>query len=711
MLGKAIMLFVAVAVSPVAAITVTGFLLKEELPADRLAFLAALPASHPGPFALGLFVIVALAWATAALVTYGYIAPLKSIAEGTRVIALTNRRHRLSDEGSREMREVAGSINALADRFLAVEADVMARINEARQALEEERNTLSALVAKLTQGVLVCNPEGRILLYNPRAQKLLEAEARATGAADWVGLGRSIESFIDETQIAHALAHIRHRLAAGDAAVLVPFVAQRPGGQTLSAHVVPVLDNDRRFRGYILTIEDITQRADVDARRTALLQTLTEGQRSAIASVRAAVETILAFPDMDEDGRQQFLAAIRDEAVKMSSRLDALEIEYAEELKAHVPFQEMLGSELVAAIGRSVRETGGLELEVDAPLDPIWLRVDALAIERSVLFLVSQLSQACSAKDLSLTLEQRGGLVGLALAWSGAPLHGEALKRWGLRNVMTDRRGTSLTLFEVIERHGGAIWAHPPAINGRPFVRVVLPVSEGRHAAERDEAEGGYGHDFDFRLFEETAPLEDRMNAPLSKLSYTVLDTETTGLDPRGGDEIIAIGAVRIVNGRLLRREIFDSLVKPKKPIPEASRAIHNISNEMVRGMPPITEVLPALHRFVEDTVIVGHNVDFDMCFFALAADETGVRFDHPMLDTLLLEHAIHANQEDKSLEAIARRLGVGVTARHSALGDAVTTAEIFLGMIPLLEERGIRTLAHAMAACAATPAARHHQY
>lgn len=323
--------------------------------------------------------------------------------------------------------------------------------------------------------------------------------------------------------------------------------------------MVPVLDNDRRFRGYILTLEDITQRAGVDARRTTLLQTLTEGQRSAIASVRAAVETILAFPDMDEDGRQQFLGAIRDEAVKMSGRLDALEVEYAEELKAHVPFQEMLGSELVAAIGRSVRETGGVDLEVDAPLDPIWLRVDTLAIERSILFLVSQLSQACSASALSLTLEQRGGLVGLALSWSGAPLHGEALKRWGLRNVMTDRHGTSLNLFEVIERHGGAIWAHPPAIDGRPFVRVVLPVSEGRQGADRDAAEAGYGHDFDFRLFEETTQVVDRMNAPLSKLSYTVIDTETTGLDPRGGDEIIAIGAVRIVNGRLLRREIFDS--------------------------------------------------------------------------------------------------------------------------------------------------------
>lgn len=707
MLGKTLIIFVAVAITPFAAALVTGLLVMGDAPAELVELLAAFTASHPGPFLLGLITLLGFAWATAWGVAQSFIAPLRTIAEETRVIAHSNPRHRLRDEGSREVRDVAASVNAFADRFVALETEVRSRIQEARLALEEERNTLSTLVAKLTQGVLVCSPEGRILLYNPRAQMMLEASARASGGADWVGLGRAIDSFIDETQIAHALEHIRHRLDQGDAAVLVPFVAQRHGGQMLSVHVVPILDNDRRVRGYILTLEDITHRSGVDARRTALLQSLTEGQRSAIASIRAAVETILAFPDMDEDGRQQFLAAIRDEAVKMSARLDALELEYVEEFKAHLPFEETLGSELVAAIGRSVAETADVELEVDAPLDPIGVRVDVLAIQRCVTFLAAQLSQACAARTLSLTLEQRGGLVGLALAWTGAPLHGEALKRWGLRNVMTDRRGTSLTLFEVIESHGGAIWAHPPAVDGRPFVRIVLPASEGRHAGERADAEGAYGQDFDFRLFEEAGPVVDHMSAPLAKLSYTVIDTETTGLDPRRGDEIIAIGAVRIVNSRLLRREIFDSLVKPNKRISEESQKIHHISNEMVRSMPPLSEVLPAFHRFVEDTVIVGYNVDFDMAFLEMAEAKTGVRFAHHVIDVLLLEHVIHANQEDKSMEAIARRLGITVTARHSALGDAVCTAEIYLAMIPLLQEHGIRTLADVKAASAATPAAR----
>ena len=132
-------------------------------------------------------------------------------------------------------------------------------------------------------------------------------------------------------------------------------------------------------------------------------------------------------------------------------------------------------------------------------------------------------------------------------------------------------------------------------------------------------SDDGYGHDFDFHLFDSRGETCDLPSLPLDRLSITVVDTETTGLDPDRGDEIIAIGAVRIVNGRILRQESFDSFVRPKREISEAARAIHGISGDMLRAEPPIEEVLPRLQKFVEDTVIVGHNVAFDMRFFAAA--------------------------------------------------------------------------------------------
>ena len=190
-------------------------------------------------------------------------------------------------------------------------------------------------------------------------------------------------------------------------------------------------------------------------------------------------------------------------------------------------------------------------------------------------------------------------------------------------------------------------------------------------------------------------------------MSYTVFDTETTGLDPSAGDEIIQIGATRLVNGKLLKGECFEQLVDPHRPIDEASVPIHGITLEMVVGQPTIEEVLPAFHAFAQDTVLVAHNAAFDMRFLQLKEDATGVRFEQPVLDTLLLSALMHPNQESHRLEAIAERFGVKVSGRHTALGDAMVTAEIFLKLLPLLAEMGIHTLGQAREATQQTYYAR----
>jgi DNA polymerase-3 subunit epsilon len=213
--------------------------------------------------------------------------------------------------------------------------------------------------------------------------------------------------------------------------------------------------------------------------------------------------------------------------------------------------------------------------------------------------------------------------------------------------------------------------------------------------------------DYDFRLFGHTAPASEQETLPLIELSYTVIDTETTGLDPAGGDEIIALGAVRVVKGRILQREIFDSFVKPRRAIAPASTAIHGISPAMLRGEAPLEEVLPRFHRFVEDTVLIGHNVAFDMRFLELSAARTGLAFTQPVLDTLLLSYVVNPHQEAQSLEEIAKRLGIVVSGRHTALGDALITAQVFVALIPLLAERDIHTFSQARIASENTVYAR----
>ncbi len=212
---------------------------------------------------------------------------------------------------------------------------------------------------------------------------------------------------------------------------------------------------------------------------------------------------------------------------------------------------------------------------------------------------------------------------------------------------------------------------------------------------------------YDFDLFKKSLRHSELNDVSTRDLNYTVFDTETTGLDPRGGDEIISIGAMRIINRRILFEESFEQLVDPKRRISTASIEIHGIQPQVLEGCPTIDKVLPEFRSFCSDSVLVGHNVAFDMSFLKMKEAKTGISFNNPVLDTLLLSAVVHPTQDLHSLDSIAERLELHIEGRHTALGDAVVTAQIFLALITLLEERGIFTLNHAYEASQKTHYAR----
>jgi len=271
-----------------------------------------------------------------------------------------------------------------------------------------------------------------------------------------------------------------------------------------------------------------------------------------------------------------------------------------------------------------------------------------------------------------------------------------------------DGTGTA-TAREVADRHGAEVWCGDRG-GGTAYLRLLIPLAPGAehptdraaqiHVASRPEF-------YDFDLFTARAQPADLSDRRLDELTFTVFDTETTGLDPAGGDRVISIGAVRVVNGRVLRQETFERLVQPGRPVPAASTAIHGITAEMLAGHPTIDEVLPTFARFCEETVLVGHNVSFDLQFLKLAEQPAGVELTQPALDTLLLHAALHPEQQDHTLEAMASRFGVSVVGRHTALGDALVTAEVFIALLTLLRQQGIETLGAALAASRTTFQAR----
>lgn len=202
-----------------------------------------------------------------------------------------------------------------------------------------------------------------------------------------------------------------------------------------------------------------------------------------------------------------------------------------------------------------------------------------------------------------------------------------------------------------------------------------------------------------------------RNATPLIALDAVVLDTETTGLDPRKA-RIVEIAAVRLVYGRLDTSAPFRRLVQPGEPIPAAATRIHNIDERTVGGAPGFTGVWPAVFAYLGDAVLIGHTIGFDLAVLARECERIGKTWQAlPALDTRLLAQVAEPTLAGYSLEELAAWLGVEITNRHSALGDATAAARIFCALVPLLRERGIRTLAEAMRASRALTNMLDQQY
>ena len=650
-----------------------------------------------------------------------YVIAPRQLAEEARIALSANLAHRVTPAGSAENRDLARIVNDFAAVHQSLQQDVEQRIRDANTRLEEERNRFAALMSELAQSVVVCNVEGRILLYNPRAVRLLRKPLPQAGPGgkthSVVGLGRSIFAAFDRNLIIHGLERTQEASRRGEPTPVASFVATATGGQLVRVQLAPVFapgsgdqaqGAPRAITGFVLIMEDITRAIGMGERRDKLLQTLTQGTRASLANIRAAVETITSFPEMDVDAEARFLGIIRDEAGQLSARLDATTAEYADSLKTEWPLEEMRGLDLVEAARRHIEGELALPTKLEEIDDSIWLKVDSYSLIQAIHYLARRLLDEFQIREVRFALSGAAALAHLDVIWTGAPLGVETQMAWLTEPMAVGGEAFPLTLTEVMARHDAEIWYQIDKPTFREFFRIAIAIAKPDEA-EINAPHGGESRPeyYDFDLFHQPGQTPELDNRLLTELNYTVFDTETTGLSPSGGDEIVSMGAVRIFNGRLLENEVFEQLVDPRRPMSPKAAEITGIDDAMLADQPTIDRVLPAFRDFVEDTVLVAHNAAFDMRFLQLKEEATGIRFTQPVLDTLLLSVLIHPNLEGHGLEAIAERLGVSMIGRHTALGDAIVTGQIFQRLVPLLAERGIRTLKEARDASQTTYLAR----
>jgi len=699
----------------VVIVAATGGFVWAGLGPDERAAAAALLSRRAGLAILIGLIVTGLVSLAIQPVIRAYVTGSRRLAEETRIMLNANPDYRIPRAGPPGLRELGEAVNEFAEQVREQREDVETKIAAAKSSVEEERNRFAALMSELTQGVLVCNGEGRILLYNERARELFAAEHSEVAAP--VGLGRSVFGLVDRNLIAHGLDTIQQRLEQGEANPVAQFLMATQGGQWLRAHLAQVRGQVERgdpkgsepagIPGFVLTLDDVTRTVEDDSRRDRVLRTLSEGIRAPLANVRAAVESLLDYGDMDDAQRAKFLDVIAEEANALSGRLDRTMHEYADSLKTRWPLESVLGVDVIGAAQRRIESHLAMRTAVDEVDATLWLEAESFSLAQALAYLAGRLKEA-GVDEVRFRLVRAGRHAELDLAWRGSAPPADTLQRWEEEPMRAGDEGSPLSLQEVIERHAGEVWHHIGGAGEASYFRLLLPAASAAVPRSRSvPAIGSRPEYYDFDLFHQPGQTPDLDSRPLVELAYTVFDTETTGLEPSAGDEIIAIGAVRIVNGRLLRHELFDQLIDPRRPIAPESVRIHGITPEMVAGQPTIDRVLPRFLRFSEDTVLVAHNAAFDMRFLQLKEAATGVRFTQPVLDTLLLSEVLHPNIKEHRLEAITERLGISVVGRHTALGDAIVTGEVFLKMVPLLVERGIRTLGEAREASQRTHFAR----
>ncbi len=172
---------------------------------------------------------------------------------------------------------------------------------------------------------------------------------------------------------------------------------------------------------------------------------------------------------------------------------------------------------------------------------------------------------------------------------------------------------------------------------------------------------------------------------------YVVFDIETTGLTA-STEKIIEIGAVRIKDGNIT--DTFSEFVNPGKPIPQKIVELTGINDSMVAGAKSIDEVLPAFYSFASGAVLVAHNASFDTSFIINESKNLNMPYDFCCVDTLELARSTVSGVKNYKLDTLTKFFDVKLENHHRACDDATATAHVFLKLLDIIKEKGVKTIA-----------------
>lgn len=194
-----------------------------------------------------------------------------------------------------------------------------------------------------------------------------------------------------------------------------------------------------------------------------------------------------------------------------------------------------------------------------------------------------------------------------------------------------------------------------------------------------------------FQLSDISEKISQISDTPLEKLTFTFLDTETTGLSPKFGDRICEIALVCCLGTHIV--ETFDTLVNPGRSISAGASAINGITDKMVADAPGFEDIFTTVRRLMDGAILVAHNAQFDLNFLSSQFRLLGQRLPECIvLDTLILARKCY-HFPSNSLGRIALSLGLETSNLHRAREDTLLTQKIFSRLLSDLSAQDINNI------------------
>lgn len=341
-------------------------------------------------------------------------------------------------------------------------------------ASSEEKQILTSFISQLPQGIILCDAEGLILLANNQAKGFFSKEHEE----DQFLSNIHITSLIDQRFIEHSLDEISFRLKRETFEVSSSFVIEKEQ-QILQTQVVPILSETRKFSGFVLILTDITQQNQAEKRIERLLRTLSKNARSPLASIRAAIEAMTEFPEMDDERQAQFKEIIRKESIILSDILDKVSTSYASLIKTKKSLSTLSVNELLESIARRSRDKLGINLTVPLlnPDGKTFIQAEPFSFITAFLFLLSRLQQETGKWEFTTNLKLDNRIVCIDIGWSGSLLAQETLRQWQCTPLTEESSQISqLTLKDVLDHHHAAIGSYAGGGDGKTaYLRFFLP--------------------------------------------------------------------------------------------------------------------------------------------------------------------------------------------------------------------------------------------